>query len=47
MMDGLQVATGATYGKVLIAKTFYGKLAVNLLSPTERRSALFAPARLR
>ena len=27
MMDGLQVATGATYGKVLMAKTFYGKLA--------------------
>ena len=27
MMDGMQVATGATYGKVLMAKTFYGKLA--------------------
>ncbi|MGB9765507.1 MAG: FmdE family protein [Candidatus Saccharicenans sp.] len=27
MMDGIQIATGATYGKVLIAKTFYGKLA--------------------
>ena len=27
LMDGLQVATGATYGKVLIAKTSYGKLA--------------------
>jgi len=27
MMDGIQVATGATYGKVLMAKTFYGKLA--------------------
>ena len=27
MMDGMQVATGATYGKLLMAKTFYGKLA--------------------
>ena len=27
MMDGIQAATGATYGKVLMAKTFYGKLA--------------------
>ncbi len=27
MMDGMQIATGATYGKVMIAKTFYGKLA--------------------
>ena len=26
-MDGIQIATGATYGKVLMAKTFYGKLA--------------------
>lgn len=25
LMDGLQVATGATYGKVMIAKTSYGK----------------------
>jgi formylmethanofuran dehydrogenase subunit E len=24
MMDGIQAATGATYGKLLIAKTFYG-----------------------
>ena len=27
LMDGIQAATGATYGKVLMAKTFYGKLA--------------------
>ncbi len=27
MMDGMQVATGATYGKGLMAKTFQGKLA--------------------
>lgn len=30
LMDGLQVATGATYCKVMIAKTFYGKLAAVL-----------------
>jgi formylmethanofuran dehydrogenase subunit E len=33
MMDGMQVATGATYGKVLIAKTFYGKLAATFYHP--------------
>ena len=33
MMDGLQVATGATYGKVLLAKTFYGKLAATFYHP--------------
>ena len=33
MMDGLQIATGATYGKVLIAKTFYGKLAATFYHP--------------
>ncbi len=27
LMDGIQVATGATYGKSLIEKTFWGKLA--------------------
>jgi len=27
MMDGIQAATGATYGKLLMSKTFYGKLA--------------------
>ncbi len=26
-MDGMQIAPGATYSKVMIAKTFYGKLA--------------------
>lgn len=33
LMDGVQVATGATYGKVLMAKTFYGKLAVTFFHP--------------
>lgn len=33
MMDGIQVATGATYGKVLIEKTFYGKLAATFYHP--------------
>jgi formylmethanofuran dehydrogenase subunit E len=33
MMDGMQIATGATYGKVLIAKTFYGKLAATFYHP--------------
>jgi len=40
MVDGMQVATGATYGKVLIEKvfhgkfaTFYGKLAATFYHP--------------
>jgi formylmethanofuran dehydrogenase subunit E len=33
MMDGIQAATGATYGKVLMAKTFYGKLAAIFYHP--------------
>ncbi len=33
MMDGIQVATGATYGKLLMAKTFYGKLAATFYHP--------------
>jgi formylmethanofuran dehydrogenase subunit E len=33
MMDGMQVATGATYGKLLMAKTFYGKLAATFYHP--------------
>jgi formylmethanofuran dehydrogenase subunit E len=33
MMDGMQAATGATYGKVLIAKTSYGKLAATFYKP--------------
>jgi len=33
MIDGIQVATGATYGKVMIAKTFYGKLAATFYHP--------------
>jgi formylmethanofuran dehydrogenase subunit E len=33
MVDGIQAATGATYGKVLIEKTFYGKLAAIFYHP--------------
>jgi len=33
MIDGIQAATGATYGKGLIAKTFYGKLAATFYHP--------------
>ncbi len=33
MMDGIQVATGATYGKLLMEKTFYGKLAATFWYP--------------
>jgi formylmethanofuran dehydrogenase subunit E len=33
MMDGLQIATGTTYGKVMIAKTFYAKLAATFYHP--------------
>lgn len=44
MMDGIQVATGATYGKGLIEKTFYGKLAATFWFPqkTPLRIALKA-----
>ena len=35
LMDGIQVATGATYGKVLISKTFYGKLAATFYHPQQ------------
>jgi formylmethanofuran dehydrogenase subunit E len=33
MMDGLQAATGATYGKLLMSKTFFGKLAATFHKP--------------
>lgn len=33
MVDGIQVATGATYGKLLMEKTFYGKLAATFYHP--------------
>jgi len=33
LMDGLQAATGATYGKVMMAKTFFGKLAATFCKP--------------
>ena len=41
MMDGIQVATGATYGKVLMSKTFYGKLAAVFFHP-EKSAVRFA-----
>ena len=33
LMDGIQAATGATYGKVLMSKLFYGKLAATFYHP--------------
>ncbi len=33
MMDGIQAATGATYGKSLMEKTFWGKLAAVFYHP--------------
>jgi formylmethanofuran dehydrogenase subunit E len=33
MVDGIQAATGATYGKALIEKTFFGKLAAVFYHP--------------
>ncbi len=33
MVDGIQAATGATYGKVLMEKTFFGKLAATFHHP--------------
>ncbi len=33
LMDGIQIATGATYGKSLIEKTFWGKLAAIFYKP--------------
>ncbi len=41
MMDGIQAATGATYGKLLMAKTFYGKLAATFYHPQKGGRALF------
>jgi formylmethanofuran dehydrogenase subunit E len=41
MMDGMQAATGATYGKLLMAKTFYGKLAATFYHP-EKGAVRFA-----
>ncbi len=45
LMDGIQVATGATFGKTLIEKTFWGKLAATFWCPekTAVRYALRAP----
>jgi Formylmethanofuran dehydrogenase subunit E len=36
LIDGIQIATGATYGKSLIEKTFWGKLAATFYSPKNR-----------
>jgi formylmethanofuran dehydrogenase subunit E len=33
MMDGLQASTGATYGKLMMEKTLYGKLAATFYHP--------------
>lgn len=33
LMDGIQAATGATFGKVLMEKTFWGKLAATFWYP--------------
>jgi formylmethanofuran dehydrogenase subunit E len=33
MMDGIQVATGATFGKTLLEKTYWGKLAATFWYP--------------
>jgi formylmethanofuran dehydrogenase subunit E len=33
LMDGIQIATGATFGKTLIEKTFWGKLAAAFWYP--------------
>ena len=33
MVDGIQIATGCTYGKLLVEKTGIGKLAVTLWKP--------------
>jgi formylmethanofuran dehydrogenase subunit E len=35
LMDGMQIATGATYGKSLIEKTFWGKLAAVFYHPVK------------
>ena len=33
LMDGIQIATGATFGKTLVEKTFWGKLAATFWYP--------------
>ena len=42
MMDGIQAATGATYGKLLMTKTFYGKLAATFYHPQKGGVRLLA-----
>ncbi len=39
IVDGIRAATGAIYGQIMIAKTFYGKLAASFYYP-ERGGAL-------
>ena len=45
LMDGIQIATGATFGKTLMEKTSWGKLAATFWYPgkTPARFALKAP----
>jgi formylmethanofuran dehydrogenase subunit E len=40
-MDGMQIATGATYGKMVMAKTFHGKVAATFYHP-EKGAVRFA-----
>ena len=44
LMDGIQIATGATFGKTLVEKTYWGKLAATFWHPgkTATRYALKA-----
>ena len=39
LMDGLQIATGATYGKSLMERTYWGKLAAVFYHPEQGGSA--------
>jgi formylmethanofuran dehydrogenase subunit E len=39
LMDGIQAATGATFGKTLIEKTHWGKLAATFWYPGKTASA--------
>jgi formylmethanofuran dehydrogenase subunit E len=36
LMDGLQIATGATYGKSLMERTYWGKLAAVFYRPGKK-----------
>jgi formylmethanofuran dehydrogenase subunit E len=41
MMDGIQAATGATYGKLLFSRTFWGKLAA-IFAHADKGAARYA-----